>query len=241
MNPPRIIAKIFSLLACFCMPLHSSGQGTVNFRNNPGLFGEIVPVDRFVYSDFVGGTRLVGSNYVAELWYGSDANSLNPVGPPCRFRQISTDAALAGVWLGDVRTLVGFGPGNILTLQVKVWDISMFSAYEEASSFPGAIFGASVPFSYRIPLAGELSPYIYLIDNFRAFALVPEPSVLFLIPLLLTILLLRRSPKGSTLVAEGTALGPRPPSNLSAVSAAQLLAAPTISSHEKENRMNSAP
>jgi len=133
----------------------------------------------------------VGSNYVAELRYGTDASSLNAVAPPVApFRDIPPDGLLAGVWSGDTRTLSGFTQGDLVTFQVKVWDVSRFSTYDEASSSPGAIFGASEPFSYRVPPFG--TSHGFDIVNFRAFALVPEPSVLFLGPLLLTVVLLHR-------------------------------------------------
>jgi hypothetical protein len=131
----------------------------------------------------------VGSNYVAQLWYGPDQNSLTAVAPVASFREIPLDSPLAGVWRGDARTLDGFTQGDLVILQVRVWDISLFSTSDEASSSPGAILGASDPFSYRVPPFGALEGY--RIANFRSFAPVPEPSVLLLTPLLLTILLFR--------------------------------------------------
>lgn len=186
MKPPRIMATILFFLACLCMPIACWSQGTVNFRNSPVLF--VDGIDRYVYLDFLGGTRLVGSSYVAELRYGTDASSLNAVAPlVAPFRDIPPDDLLAGIWRGDTTTLNGFTEANLVTLQVRVWDMSIFSTYDQASSSPGAIFGASQPFSYRVPPLGILEGH--QIENFRAFALVPEPSVLFLGPLLVTLFL----------------------------------------------------
>ena len=187
MTPRPPITTVLCLMACVCVTVLCWGQGTVNFANSPAVFFD--GVDRYVYLDFVGGTRLVGTNYVAELWYGSDANSLAAIAPPVApFRDVMPDSVVAGVWSGDTRTLQGFGSGDVLTLQVKVWDLSLFSTYNQASSSPGAIFGASEAFSYRVPLAGEENPIAYTMINMRAFSLVPEPSGLFVISALLALL-----------------------------------------------------
>jgi hypothetical protein len=176
-----VLLPILLFLATQCW-----GQGVVNFGNNPVIFSDTI--DRLVYLDSVGGTRLAGTNFVAELWYGSDANSLTAVAPPvARFRDVPSGDPFAGIWAGGIRTLNGFTSGETATLQVRVWDITRYSSFEQAVLSPGAVFGSSQPFNYTVPPGGTMEGFTMI--NLRAFALVPEPSVLFLTPLLLTALL----------------------------------------------------
>jgi hypothetical protein len=167
--------RIFAILVGISIAFSAFGQGTVNFANHPDIWMD--GIDRRVYFDLVGGAGVVGTNYVAQLWYGPDASSISSFAPRLApFRP--TDAPPPGVWLGGVRTLDGFGPGQTATLQVKVWDITLFSTYEQASRTSGAIFGASQPFQYMVPPVGSVEGFT--LDNLRAFALVPEPSVIVL-------------------------------------------------------------
>jgi hypothetical protein len=76
-------------------------QGVVNFNNN--VLAE--PPDRTVYG--VDGSALVGTNFVAQLYYGTDAGSLVAhTGAASRFRVTTTTQP--GTWSGGNRTsLVG--------------------------------------------------------------------------------------------------------------------------------------
>ena len=144
--------------------------------------------DRRVYDvgsplDPIRGVGLTGTQYVAELYAGSDAASLAPVSASIsRFR--STTTAFPGWWSGATIydtpnaniVLPGFLPGDVATLQVRVWDISAFSSYEDAVG--KGVTGASVAFMYAVPTAGP-SQAFYM-EGLQAFALVPEPSVIAL-------------------------------------------------------------
>jgi hypothetical protein len=173
---PRIPAKTFYFLAWVCVSSQCWGQGAVNFGNDPRIFNDTI--DRRVYFDLVGGTGVIGSNFVAELWYGSNADNITSTDPTLApFFRVGDSRA--GIWNGGTRMLSGFSPGQAVVMQIKVWDHTLFSTYE--------------PFSYAIPPLGTIEGHT--MDNLRAFALVPEPSVLFLSPLLLTILFFRHGLK----------------------------------------------
>lgn len=147
--------------------LTALGQ-TVDF-NNTRTFS--TAADRRVYDWTFG--PLVGTHFVAQLYYGANAGSLTPVtSTPVRFRNIPSSDPLAGTWAGVTRTLTGFNPGDIVTLQVWVWDATGGATF--ASSVGK---GTSATFTYQIPQPGSL-PTAYYIEGFRSFtgAFIPEPS-----------------------------------------------------------------
>jgi hypothetical protein len=152
-------------------------DGVVLFYNGAN-FG--VPADRLVHSS--DGAPLVGTNFFAQLYYGaldSDPSSLTPVmSPPARFRP--PGHSLPGTWAGGTRTLTGFFTGDLVTLQVRVWDGTVAGTYEEAAAlnFAGTQYGVSQPFPYLVPqIGGDPDSYI---EHFRGFTLVPEPSIALL-------------------------------------------------------------
>src|SRR5438045_9746316 len=95
------------------------GQGSVVYFNNTFL----TTGDHKVYFDFVGnGAGLVGTNYVAELYYVDPAtSSLTPFADSIsKFRRTTTISP--GIWLGKSVTLPIGGVGVPITLNVRVWD-----------------------------------------------------------------------------------------------------------------------
>ena len=79
-------------LTVFCFVLLGTGsalcQGNVVFANNVQF---ITAADRLVYADAVEGTKLVGTNYFAQLYYGADTNQLISVtNLPVTFRPPTT-------------------------------------------------------------------------------------------------------------------------------------------------------
>ncbi len=166
--------------------LSSPGQGLVTFQNSV-LFQTPDPTggNRLVYDvgsplDPVRGTGLTGSQYVAELYAGEDAASLRPVTASLsRFRD--TPTANPGRWLtfgiygeNEQVVLADFDEGSTPTLQIRVWDLSLFPTYEAAVG--NGISGASAPFAYTVHFSG-LHRYM---EGMQAFAVVPEPGVLLL-------------------------------------------------------------
>jgi hypothetical protein len=168
-------------------------QSVVDFNNNRAF---VTPADRLVYT--ISGpnqTPLVGTNYVAQLYYGADATSLVPVtSAPARFRLPTTTAP--GTWSGGNRTLTGFTPGTTATLMVVAWDSTFGSTFDQARA-AGAWYAQSSPFTYTIPAAGSPPAFFYM-ENFRAFACIPEPSAVLLFISALSIVCLRRRAAGRT-------------------------------------------
>jgi len=160
----------------------SWAQGTVDFRNGGITFG--TTADRFVYKGSVGGTKLVGTNYVAGLYFGAptDAGTGGTfAGRTVAFRPTTT--ASPGLWAvpnPTAVTLNGVDVGGSTTLQVRVWDSTKFSTFEAAVAGQGEV-GFSAPFAYTVPGAGS-TPDKYYMDGLRAFAVnpVPEPSTIAL-------------------------------------------------------------
>ena len=142
---------------------------TVDF-NNTRTFS--TTAERRVF-DYPSALPLVGTHHVAQLYYGANASSLNPVtSSPVRFRNVAPDDPLAGTWTGATRTLTGFNVGDLVTLQVWVWDSTGGATFETAW-----FKIQSATFTYRIPAPGSL-PTEYYIEGFRGMAIVPEPSMI---------------------------------------------------------------
>jgi hypothetical protein len=183
------------LLVSTLMVIGVSGalaQGTVAFDNRAAQFPDGTTVDRFVYSDVIGGTKLVGTNFVAQLWFGigldlaADALTQTATGGTApatsapgaaRFRTPTT--TLPGTWSQGTRTLPGTDINNpatkSVTMQVRVWDLAAAATFADAKA-QGARYGESAPFNYTLMVSTPPSPTDTLMLNLRAFALVPEPS-----------------------------------------------------------------
>ena len=164
--------KPFALILLSLMGAFGAVAQTVDF-NNTRTFS--TPADRLIR--VVNGVPLVGTDYVVQLYYGANAGSLNPVtSNPLRFRNVPTTDPLAGTWSGATRTLTGFNVGDVVTLQVWMWDSTGGATFATA---PWWSKGQSATFTYRIPAPGSL-PTDYYIEGFRGFTIVPEPSVIAL-------------------------------------------------------------
>lgn len=144
-------------------------QGTVNFNNNVTF---ATTADRLVRD--ISGAPLVGTHFVAQLYYGRTPYELRPVtNAPARFRVTTTSNP--GTWSGGARTLNGFYPGETVWLQVRVWNYWAFPNYESAVGY-GAVCGVSCPFTYAIPAEGA-PPNAFFMENFRGMMGLPGCSV----------------------------------------------------------------
>src|SRR5947208_2931648 len=130
----KTIASTLLLAVSLC---NGSAQGQVTFLNNVA-FQTPDPTggNRLVYgcyTDPINGSKLTGTNYVAELYAGASAGSLSPLSASiARFRSSTT--LQPGTWnfpAGNV-ALPGFDIGSTPTLAVRVWDITKFASYEAA-------------------------------------------------------------------------------------------------------------
>ena len=125
-------------------------------------------------------TALVGSQFVAQLFYGTSSDSLAPVtSNPVRFRDIPASDPLAGTWIGATRTLTGMALGEVAVLRVRAWDAAGGLDYN-AAMLAGRAWGESATFTYRIPSDPLGDPTQFYIEDFRAFTLVPEPTLVAL-------------------------------------------------------------
>lgn len=143
-------------------------QGTVDFSNNRTF---VTVADRLVRDYY--GNPIVGTNYVAQLYYGAtSAESLVPVTTaPARFRVPTTTSP--GTWVGGTRTLNGFGSGTTAVMVVRVWDSGPNGngTWDQA-----ATRSESSPFSYTVPPVGAPANAFYM-EGFRGMT-IPEPSVI---------------------------------------------------------------
>jgi hypothetical protein len=177
----------FCLAVVSVSTVSAAAQGQVNI-NNRGL-----PMTQLVRS--ASGAPLVGTNFVAQIVYGASAASLTTVlGDVAPFRVVTTTSP--GTWnpLGGtgVRTLTGFNTGDIVSMQVRVWDSTTFSSWSAASAALSAGFvlaptsatqaGASSVFIYTVGSASD--PSSLNIVNFTGFTLtafqMPEPTTIAL-------------------------------------------------------------
>ncbi len=109
------------------------------------------------------GKPLVGSTYVAKIFYGASEAGLIQSFVPAPFRDANT--TYPGTWNpaapggpGTVATLAGFKPGATVTLRVAVWDTAVFATWELAEAALKAgrnpvptQAGISTAFTYAIP------------------------------------------------------------------------------------------
>lgn len=169
--------KLIALLAVSVVTVSALAQGTVNFNNNVWTGTSSRPV--FAPD---GVTRLVGTDYVAQLYFGTvgtPAASLQPIGNVGRFRVVTT--ASPGTWSGSTITLPGIAAGQTAALQVRVWNATLFPAGYAAAVAGGGIRGASGEFSYTVPAGSTPAPNEFWMANFGSFTLVvPEPSTIAL-------------------------------------------------------------
>lgn len=168
--------KLIALFAVTVITASALAQGTVSFNNNSAF---ATTADRLVRN--VGGSPLVGQNFVAQLYYGpqgSDMGSLTAVASSASLFRVATTSS-PGTWSGGTRTLVGIAAGQTAVLQVRVWDNVAFPAGYAAAVTGNGVRGASALFNYTVPAAGS-PPAAFFIEGFRGFTLVPEPSTIAL-------------------------------------------------------------
>jgi len=169
-------------------------QGTVNFNNNQTDFQTVAPTaanghnDRLVY--YTDNSQLTGTNWFAQLYYASGAgissgNLINFTSDtPSKFRVSTT--SFKGTWSGGTKTFSNVDVGGTATLQVRVWDGSLYSTYAAAADPTSApagphITGESVTFNYTVP-AGNAPTTSYYMEGLQSFTLhpAPEPSTIAL-------------------------------------------------------------
>jgi hypothetical protein len=160
-------------------------QGTVTFLNDTVTLS--TPPDRLIRFGAAAAASLgvpvnapaFGTNMQVQLYYGASTDAAASLVPltasPARLRG-STSAGV-GTWLGGTRTFQSAGPGAVLNMQVRVWDINFGTTYENAT---GGIKGTSGVFLYTVPQPTDPSGN-FAMSNFGGFTIdgggiIPEPT-----------------------------------------------------------------
>lgn len=168
------------------------GQSSFLFRNHNPSYGIVAPVFDSQ------GVRLVGPDYMGELWGAATPDSLAP---------------LVNIDLGNRREIVSFSadgrinsgtpflcvssvpPGNWAWLQMRAWDARLGQTYEEVVAQGVGGYGESPlfyaqggnpfdQFPVPVPLIG--------LQSFSLRAVVPEPSTVALLLTACFILVIHR-------------------------------------------------
>ncbi|MCC6235320.1 MAG: immunoglobulin domain-containing protein, partial [Verrucomicrobiales bacterium] len=138
------------LFACFlCLAgLQALAQGTLNFVTK--ITGSL---DAPVY-DTDGTTRLSGTAFKAQLYAGPSESTLTPSGAAVSFRT-GAGAGYVDTTAGSTREAAGVAAGAQAYVQVRAWDASKGSTYEQALAAGGKT-GQSV--TLRVTAGGGLLP-----------------------------------------------------------------------------------
>jgi hypothetical protein len=166
--------KLIPVIALLIGAFSAFGQGVVLFQNNTNHFAN--GQGRFITQPD-GATLVLGTNFAAQLLYGTDPASLTAHTLTAYFRPTLSP----GTWSGGNRTLpagVG-GVGTTIWLQVRVWDSGDRTRTFDTARTAGGLWGQSAVFSYQQVASVPPSVYDTSMINFQGFSLVvPEPSVI---------------------------------------------------------------
>src|SRR5688572_21886849 len=129
MNARSIFSCVIAAVSVLLHPSTRSHAQIVNFDNSVLL--AYFPEDWVEIESVIGSPLNQPPTWVAQLYYGVNANSLIPVtNAPARFRP---DFLRWGQWIGGTRTLPGLAPGQVAVLTVRVWNMNEAPTYEQAT------------------------------------------------------------------------------------------------------------
>jgi hypothetical protein len=175
------VKKLISVLALTVLAASAHAQGVVTFANN--VIANSTP---YILDANNGMARLTGTQWAAQLYYGTSASSLAAhTAAPNRFR--AAGSSLAGTWsttTGANRTLTGGGVGVPVFMQVRVWNLDLFPTWEAAAA-NSPLQGTSTVFTYIQRLSSPpATTDTYMTDAagnplFGGFyvPVIPEPGV----------------------------------------------------------------
>jgi len=180
--------KLLFVAACVFATAAALAQGTVNFASYVPASGLNVKV-----FDTDGLTPLTGPNYVAQLYAGTSATSLSPVGSAVAFGTAARAGYIIGGGAVTIPTIAG---GATATIELKAWDSTKGTSWELAQS-AGSAVGASTAFTVVLGGGGVPPGPPADLVGLTTFSLVavPEPSTIALGFLGGAALLLRRRNK----------------------------------------------
>jgi hypothetical protein len=146
--------------ALFVVPADSSALAAVNISN-------ATPVNAPISDIF--GERLEGADFLAQVYAGPSANSLTAQSPSVPF----FSGEDAGFFIPITALLTNVVQGSNAFVQVRVWETSAGSGYEQASQ-NGGQFGASAVL--ETPTGGGTNT-IPQLDGLTAFSLAAAPRI----------------------------------------------------------------
>jgi hypothetical protein len=175
--------KALMILSSLLVAVGAFAQGQVNFA------ARVVGVyDAPVFlSSVAGGVKADGPGYMAQLYAGSTATSLAPVGAALPFRT----GAAAGYWTATAVTINSVDATGQAFVQVRAWATSAGATYEAAFA-TGSGFGASNTLQVKPTTAPDVPATLTGLQSFAIATIVPEPSIMALGALGGLALLLRR-------------------------------------------------
>jgi len=185
--------KTLLLSMLFASAVGVFAQGTVNFANTVA-FGTAAQTstanghaDRLVYGTD-NTTGLSGTNWVAQLYWaaGSGVADSSLAAVDASPKTFFASGSQLGKWIPATKTMTPTAQGDTVTLQVRVWDGSLFSTYAlaatAATSNPLVFTGKSPTFSYSIPTGGTPPVTAFYMEGLQSFTIgnVPEPTTIAL-------------------------------------------------------------
>jgi len=96
-----------------------------------------------------------GSELVAALYFGTTPDGITELAVRgldditllraiAQFRAVDQGHEAAGTWLGGLRVLPGTTVGQLLVMQVRVWDLNLFATFDDAKTM------GDMPWSRRL-------------------------------------------------------------------------------------------
>jgi hypothetical protein len=172
--------RLILVVAAFPVLMHTAfGQASFSFTNYDPVYG----VDAPVFDAF--GVPLEGLGYLAELWGGPTAGLLSPAAPDYDWDNRLITPFLTGFETGgyvrgdDDAIVLSVEPFGFAYLQMRAWDASLGSTYEEVVARGLGGYGES-PVFYAVggnpgPLPSLPGSLIGL-ESFSLRPIIPEPS-----------------------------------------------------------------
>jgi hypothetical protein len=156
---------VWSLDARLDVTPEADDGGWINFSNQ--FFG-VNRADAPVF-DIDGVIPLNGSGFLAQLYGGPSIESLRPVGEPSTFQT----GFQAGIFNSKIVVSPTTPPGSDIVIQVRAWDATKGSSYEESRALGGK-FGKSDLMTIRVGGGALPTPQLLSLQSFNLQAGRPQ-------------------------------------------------------------------
>lgn len=162
----NLIAPVWAGLLLMA-PEATAQDSLINFNNS------VFYTSRLVTDSF--GKPLVGTNWVAQLFLDTPTGLLTVSGPGSGLFS-AAGAGTPGAWSGGTRLLETVSFGQTSQVEVRVWDLSLFSTYEAALQ-AGGVTGTSGLFNYSFTPSSPLADTDSWMKNFPSVRLTDQPAL----------------------------------------------------------------